>query len=118
MKYAYSFETKHHSDGEPFLIMRLSQVELVESFLFCEVHTRDSSRHIWSTLDGVISGLVDYDETAGNIYEISVTPTLTTISNQVDPDGEKPCEIETKELREIVEIWLTEKERMESALKD
>jgi hypothetical protein len=111
MKYEYSFETKYHSDGEPILIMRLPQIKLVESFLFCEVDTREDSEYIWSALDDVINGVVAHIETAGNIYEIDITPTLTRISNQVAPEEEDPCEIETNELREIIEIWLTMKER-------
>ena len=31
---------------------------------------------------------------------------------KLDPDGEQPCEIETSELREIIDLWLTENERL------
>ena len=113
MKYEYSFETKYLRDGEPILIMRLPpHLEMLTSFLFAEVHTRDSSAYIFSALDNVITGTVHHYDWAGNIYGLDITPTLTMITNEIDPDGEHPCEIETGELREIIDLWLTENERL------
>lgn len=51
-------------------------------------------------------------EWAGNICGLDMTPTLTMITNEIDPEGENPCEIETHESRELIDIWLTEKEHL------
>lgn len=48
MKYEYSFETMHLKDGTPFIILRLPpHLEMITSFLFTEVDTRESSGYIF-----------------------------------------------------------------------
>jgi antitoxin len=113
MKYSYRFEMKQHHNGSPILLMRLpEEIGMVESFLYAEVHSRNGSHYITSAISDVLTGVSEYMEVAGNVYGLEIRPKTTMLVNEIDPLEEQPCEIETKELKEIIEIWLDEKDKL------
>lgn len=69
-------------------------------------------------LDKVLTGESEYEELNGNICGIEIHKDKTQVYDNLADDGMGNwCEIETKELRELVDIWCNELKRFKEHTK-
>lgn len=104
MKYNYEFRFTQLENGNNVLTMDLpKEIELVSAFL----HGIGSSGNWY--IDGINAVLYDeqeYQEIDGEFYGLEIRKDFTRL-HDVFGIGEE-CTIETVELKEIIEIWLSE----------
>lgn len=67
---------------------------------------------IKADFDKVLSGESQYEEVSGNVCFVEISPTITKVyNNLIDDDDEyynTCCEVDTKELRLLIEEWCEE----------
>ena len=113
MKYRYRIEkfVYHDGDEKPIMVMDDDKYRLVAQFLMSDVQT-PISRYECDTIDKVLSGKSEYEEINGNVCGLEIHKNKTTIYDNLAEDGMGDwCEIETKELRELIDIWFAELKR-------
>lgn len=112
MKYKYRFEELKFEDGRKNLVIILEKpVELVATFLMSDIQGADPS-YVFEAIDSVLNEKTTYEEIAGNICVVEIHKDMTQIyNNLLDDEMEDVCEIETEELRKLVEIWSVELRR-------
>ncbi len=103
VKYPYHIE--YTKFGSP--VMRLpKEIELVTTFLLCDVQGPLGRTSFLSEIDRVLRGEVPYSEIAGNVCGLQIRKDLTrVIDTLADDETENACVIETWELRELMVIW-------------
>lgn len=111
MKYKYSFDELIYDDEDRELIIIVEdQIRLVAQFLMSDIQI-DSESYI-EALDSVLNGVCDYEELNGNACGILIRRDKTKVIDCLADDGMGNwCEIETKELRELIDIWCKELKR-------
>lgn len=81
-----------------------SGYELISTFLSADV--QPFSKYVIEAIDKVLNGESDYEELNGNVCGVEIHNDKTQIYDNLAEDGMGNwCEIETTELRELVEIW-------------
>ncbi|WP_207706214.1 hypothetical protein [Clostridium sp. HBUAS56017] len=81
--------------------------EILSTFLSADV--QPFSSYIFEAIDKVLSGESGYEELNGNVCGVEIHKDKTQIYDNLAEDGMGNwCEIETTELRELVEIWCNE----------
>jgi hypothetical protein len=117
MKYPYYIE--YINPDWP--IMRLpKEIELVASFLFCEVEDPMGSDSRLVYIDHVLQGETPTIQRGGNAYGLIINKDFTTVvfglaEDEDDPNSE--CLIETEELKNLIHVWLDVKRRVYYARK-
>ena len=109
MKYKYEFSKFKYSDGDRDLIIIMEEkYQLVAQFLMSDIQGSDPS-YVFEAIDKVLSGESEYEELNGNVCGIEIYKDMTQIYDNLADDGiGNWCEVETKELRELVDIWSKE----------
>ena len=89
------------------LFSNLNNSETLTSFLYSDVTPFED--WIKADFDRVISGESEYEEVNGNVCFAEIGPVTTKIyDNLVDDDAEyynSCCELDTKELRRLIDEW-------------
>lgn len=106
MKYNFRFEELNYNDGDKDIIIIMEdKIQLVSSFLMSDIQGSDP-QYVFEAIDNVLNGESDYEELNGNVCGVEIHKDKTQIYDNLADDGMGNwCEIETTELRELVEIW-------------
>jgi len=113
MKYTYSFEEILIGNTHKTIAIKLpEEIALVEIFLGSDIQGREASgKWVLEYIDKVLNGESEYEDFTGNACYVEVRKDKTKIEYMfTNNETEESCEIETSELRELIEIWLTERE--------
>lgn len=113
MKYKYSFDELIYDDEDRDLIISVDeQIQLIAQFLMSDVQM-DPESYI-EALDSILNGTSDYEELNGNVCGILINKNKTKVIDCLADDGMGEwCEIETEELRELIDIWINKLEEFE-----
>ncbi|MDU4659780.1 MAG: hypothetical protein E6Y39_06555, partial [Clostridium butyricum] len=69
-------------------------------------------KYVFESIDKVLDGQSEYEELNGNVCGVEINKDMTRIYDNLAEDGMGNwCEIETQELRELVDIWCNELKR-------
>lgn len=111
MKYSYKFDEIIFKSGRKSrIIIMEEQVQLVGEFLMSDAEV-DPESYI-EALDSVLNEESEYEELNGNVCGILIHKDKTKVIDCLAEDGMGNwCEIETKELRELIDIWCDEVKR-------
>lgn len=112
MKYRYQFSEFKYKDGDKDLIIIMEEkYQMVAQFLMSDIQGSDPT-YVFEAIDKVLNGESDYEELNGNVCGVEIHKDKTQIYDNLADDGMGNwCEIETKDLRELVDIWCKEVER-------
>ncbi len=87
--------------------------EILSTFLESDV--QEFENWIKIAFDKVLSGEVGYQECNGNVCCVEINPKATKIYDNLAEDGMGNwCEVDTKELRQIIEEWCDEIHKFKS----
>ena len=105
MKYSYSFRIVHINENYNVLTIDLPrEIKIVSTFLQSDVQS--DGHWFLEAIDKVLSGKETYQEFGGNICILQIKPDKTIFLDSLADDGiGNSCEIETIELKELIEIW-------------
>ena len=106
MKYKYTIEKVPTNWGTEILVMKLPQ-ELNAAASFISAITLHLAEWYLEGFERVLGGKEDYQERDGEFLGSQIKNDITKISDMFGGNQEY-CEIETKELKELIEIWITE----------
>jgi len=111
VKLEYKFRILELSkDTKRLLIDLPSEYEIISTFLESDVQANPS--FTLEALEKVLSGDSEYEELNGNICGLEIRKDKTLFFNNLDEeDPGNGCEIETNELRELIDIWISEVKR-------
>ncbi|MBE6046795.1 MAG: hypothetical protein E7213_00005 [Clostridium sp.] len=100
----YSFREIVFENGDKELVIDFNEAnkEMLTVFLCTEVE--DFTEEVIEKIDEVLNKESEYEEFVGNICSVEIDNNKTKISDIFDMNV--PCEIETKELRNLIDIWL------------
>lgn len=100
MKYQYKISRLIYNDGDADLIIVMEEkYRLVAQFLMSDIQGQDP-QYVFQAIDNVLNG---------NVCGVEIHRDKTQIYDNLAEDGKGDwCEIETKELRKLVEIWFNE----------
>lgn len=113
MKYKYTIERVPTNWETEFLVMKLPpEINAVASFI-SEI-TLDLAGWYLEGFERVLSGEEDYQERDGEFLGSQIRKNTTKIYDMFGGDYET-CEIETKELKELIEIWVAELKAFKSS---
>lgn len=88
---------------------------LIAEFLMFDIQGQDP-QYVFEAIDNVLSGKSEHEELNGNVCGVMIHKKKTQIyDNLAEDEIGDWCEIETKELRELVEIWCNELKRFNEA---
>ncbi|WP_394888311.1 hypothetical protein [Clostridium butyricum] len=112
MKYRYEFSQFEYSDGDKDLIIIMDdKYQMVAQFLMSDIQGSDP-KYVFESIDKVLDGQSEYEELNGNVCGVEINKDMTRIYDNLAEDGMGNwCEIETQELRELVDIWCNELKR-------
>lgn len=89
------------------IICNCKNAETLNTFLYSDV--RPFEAWIKSDLDKVLSGKIDSKEIRGNVCYVKINPKTTQIYDMLIEDDTEYhavcCEVDTKELRQLIEEW-------------
>lgn len=89
------------------LINNINHSEVLTSFLYSDVTPFED--WIKADFDRVISGESEYEEVNGNVCSAEIGPVTTKIYDNLIEDDEEYyascCEVDTKELRQLIDEW-------------
>lgn len=78
--------------------------QLLSTFLFIEVNAFEE--WIKEDFDKVISGQSQYEEVNGNVCCVEISPNTTRVYDNLAEDAMGNwCEVDTKELRQLIDEW-------------
>lgn len=106
MNYTFEFNEINFNNGQKDLIINLQkEVELVATFLMSDVQGYPT--YAIEALENVLNGKSTYEELNGNICGLEIRKEKTIVYDSLADDVMRNwCEIETQELRELVDIWI------------
>lgn len=107
--YKYKFRVLELNDGQKELLIDFydSQIEILSSFLESDVIPFED--YVKEGFDKVLSGESDYEELNGNVCGVEIHKDKTQIYDNLAEDGiGNWCEVDTNDLREIVDLWCKE----------
>jgi hypothetical protein len=120
MKYRYRIEkfVYHDEDEEPIMVMEEDKYRLVAQFLISDVQGPGSIEYVLEAFDNVLSAKSKEEKISGNVCALEINNDTTVIYDKLAEDGMGDwCEVETKELKALVDIWLTELEKFRAQKK-
>ena len=81
------------------------ELELLGTLLYVEVDPFQSS--ILAAIDNVLTGTRDKAEFTGNVCSLDISLVTTRVYDNLAENGRgKWCEVDTKELKELILTWL------------
>ncbi|MBG9769912.1 MULTISPECIES: hypothetical protein [Bacillus] len=117
MKYNYKFDQVRFKNGSKSLVIILPErIQLVAEFLMSDVQGDPTFEY--EVIDKVLNGTSEYEELNGNVCGLEIKKDKTFIYDNLaeyaaededDPEAyikSRTCEIETRELRQLIEIWV------------
>ena len=110
MKYKYKFKKFTYLSGDEDLIIVMDEdkYRMIAQFLMSDIQVKDP-KYVFEAIDNVLSGKSRYEELNGNVCCVEIYKVKTQIYDNLAGDGKGDwCEIETKELRDLVENWCNE----------
>ena len=110
MKYKYEFSEFKYNDGDTDLIIIMEEkYQMVAQFLMSDIQGSDPN-YVFEAIDKVLNDESEYEELNGNVCGVEIHKDMTQIYDNLADDGMGNwCEVETKEFRELVDIWCKEK---------
>jgi hypothetical protein len=114
MKYKYQFDEIVFDSGSKMriIIMEDYKYRLVAQALMSNIEGADAWNDYYYAIDKVLSGRSEYEELNGNACSVEIHRDKTQIYDNLAEDGRGDwCEIETKELRDLIDIWFAELKR-------
>ncbi len=106
MKYNYNIEKVKTNWGTEFLTINLSK-EISAAASFINNITEDLGEWYLEGFNLVLSGKEECQERDGEFLGSKIKKDFTKIYDMFEGTHES-CEIETNELKELIEIWLNE----------
>lgn len=72
-----------------------------------------ASTYFLEQITQILNGVLPEDEYSGNAYDITIGKNFSTIRYifEEETSANKPCKVPTPLLREIIEVWLEEREK-------
>lgn len=118
MKYKYEFsDIVFNSGNRKRIIIMEEKYQMIAQFLMSDIQGSDPI-YVFNAIDKVLSGKSEYEELNGNVCGVEIHKDMTQIYDNLADDGMGNwCEIETKELRELVDIWYNELRRFKEQSK-
>lgn len=112
MKYKYKFsDIVFRSGNRKRIIVMEEKYQMVAQFLMSDIQGSDP-KYVFESIDKVLDGQSEYEELNGNVCGVEINKDMTQIYDNLAEDGiGNWCEIETQELRELVDIWCNELKR-------
>ncbi|WP_294351208.1 hypothetical protein [uncultured Clostridium sp.] len=109
MNYKYKFSKLEYSDGDKDLIIIMEErYQMIAQFLMSDIQGSDPG-YVFEAIDKVLSGESDYEELNGNVCGVEIHKDKTQVYDNLAEDGMGNwCEVDTKDLRELVDIWCKE----------
>lgn len=108
MKYRFDKIIFKSGNERLIIIMEEKEYQLVAQFLMSDIQGSDPS-YVYEAIDKVLKGEKEYEELNGNVCGVEIHKDKTQIYDNLADDGMGDwCEVDTKELRELVEIWSEE----------
>lgn len=100
----YSFRKLVFENGDKELVIDFNEANkgMLSVFLCTEVE--DFTEEVIEKIDKILSKESEYEEFVGNICEVEIDYKKTKISDIFDMNT--PCEINTNELRNLIDMWL------------
>ncbi len=92
-------------------MIRLEEpIKLIETFLFADIEDGTGSYDwVMEKIKLVLSMESEFEEICGNICCIEIKKKMTKVIDTLNPDeSNNNCQIETLELKELIDIWVTE----------
>lgn len=110
MKYNYNIRVLEVRGKKKLRVDLPKDKELVYVFLAYDVQSH--AQPVNEILGKVISGNSKYERWNGNICGLEITKEVTKVYDNLAADGVgNSCEIETNELRELIDIWIYEQKK-------
>lgn len=107
--YNYNFRTLELVNGQMELLIEFEDKSKSIISTFLESDVQAFGRYALEAIDKVLNVKSEYEELNGNVCGVEIHKDMTQIYDNLAEDGMGNwCEIETKELRELVEIWCIE----------
>lgn len=103
----YKFDKFKYKNGDEdlIIIMEDKKYQLVAEFLMSDIQSGDPS-YVFEAIDEVLEGRNEYLELNGNVCGVEIHKDKTQIYDNLADDGMGNwCEVDTIELRKIVEVW-------------
>ena len=114
MKYRIE-EYKLKNGIEDISIIFDEKYRLLTTFMSCDVLPFEE--WIKSDFDRVISGESEYEEVNGNVCCAEISPKTTKVYDNLAEDAMGNwCEVDTKELRQLIEEWCDKVRELENEL--
>ena len=110
MKYKYKIKKFVYLsvDEDLIIVMDEEKYRMVAQFLMSDIQGQDP-QYVFEAIDNVLSGKSEHEALNGNVCGVVIHKEKTQIHDNLAKDGMGDwCEIETKELRELVKIWCNE----------
>ena len=89
------------------IVCNIKNAETLNTFLGSDVRTFQD--WIKTEFDKVLSGESEYEEVNGNVCCAEISPKTTKVYDNLREDDEEYystcCEVDTKELRQLIEEW-------------
>jgi hypothetical protein len=107
--YKYKFRVLELNDGQKELLIDFydKKIEILSNFFESDVIAFED--YIKEGFDKVLSGESDYEELNGNVCGVEIHKDKTQVYDNLAEDGMGNwCEVDTKDLRELVDIWCKE----------
>ena len=120
MKYKYKIKkfTYHNGKEDLIIVMDDEKYRMVAQFLMSDIQGQDP-QYVFEAIDNVLSEKSEYEELNGNVCGVEIHREKTKIYDNLAEDGMGHwCEIETNELRELVNIWCNELKKFKAQSKD
>ena len=117
MKLKYKIKYIIYNGKEDDIIFEFDEkYRILSTFLSADVQSFPD--YIIEGLEKVLNGKSDYEELNGNVCGVEIHRDMTQIYDNLADDGMGNwCEIETKELRELVDIWCNELKKFKEQYK-
>lgn len=110
MKYKYKFDEIVFKSGNKIriIIMEEEKHRMIAQFLMSDIQGGDAE-YVFLAIDNVLDQKIPYKLLNGNICGVEIHKEKTQIYDNLTEDGKEDwCEIETIELRKLVEVWVNE----------
>lgn len=105
MKYPYSFRTLLVGNSRVLAMDLPEEISLVSTFLFCDV--QKNGDWVLTQIDEVLSGKYLNRQIEGNVFRLEIAADYCILHDMLSEEV-TACTIETKELEEIIRLWICE----------
>lgn len=106
LEHEYKIMETIRGDKDIIILFNIHNHETLSSFFSSDV--TPFADWIKADFDRVLSGESQYEEISGNFAFVEISPSTTKVYNNLVDDDEfenSCCEVDTKELREVIEEW-------------